>query len=157
MCAANQSAAILCSTNKSPDWRYDLPGQRKLLANIWCAVYVSVAFSPTGFPPVHMRAFDHELGRRKDRCGIDVVGGIDKAKVQGHGSSQVAKTPNQTRQPEDDVIASFCVAFNRSGRIQYPKHSQGFSPALAGCFLSRSCHNLCLSMLNRTRSTRLLT
>ena len=65
-----------------------------------------------------MRAFDHELGRRKDRCGIDVVDGIDKAKVQGHGSSQVAKTPNQTRQPEDDVIASHCVAFNRSGRIQ---------------------------------------
>ena len=93
-----------------------MPGQRKLLANIWCAVYVSVAFSPTGFPPVHMRAFDHELGRRKDRCGIDVVGGIDKAKVQGHGSSQVAKTPNQTGQPEDDVIADILCGIQQVGK-----------------------------------------
>ena len=95
-----------------------------------------------------MRAFDHELGRRKGG-GMDVGVGETKpvAKVM-EGGSQVAQAPNQTRQPKDDERDISRGAINKCG---FGKGFKGFktntflvdcSLILAtgeGCFLSGSC------------------
>ena len=96
-----------------------------------------------------MRAFDHELGRRKgweDGYGC----GRNKAIGQGHEKqrSQVAQAPNQTRQPKDDERDTSRGAINKCG---FGKGLKRFttntflvdysliSAAGEGCFVSRSC------------------
>ena len=62
-----------------------------------------------------MRAFDHELGRRKDgRMDVGVGETKPVAKVM-EGSSQVAQAPNQTRKPKDDARDISGVAINKCG------------------------------------------